>query len=178
MAAQPTSGERALRVRLAAAAAGRASVATGLPVLDHLLGVFAEWGRFELELETAPIGGTEDEVDAVGRALGRAVAELLGEDGGPRYGSAMVPADEALAAVVVEVSGRPFFAANVDLSAEHVGGLGTDLVSRLLSALADEAGLTLHVRLIEGEDTRHVLEAIFKGLGLALADAAAGRRTP
>jgi imidazoleglycerol-phosphate dehydratase len=147
-----------------------------LPILDHLLGVFAEWGRFELEVETAPIGGTEEEVDAVGRALGRSVAELLGPDGGRRYGSVLVVADEALAAVVLEVSGRPSLAANVDLSAEHVGGLGTDLVSRLLRALAEEAGLTLHVRLLEGTDTRHVLEAIFKGLGLALAEAATERR--
>jgi imidazoleglycerol-phosphate dehydratase len=176
MRARPSSGDRALRVRLAPADAGRVSVATGLPILDHLLGVLAEWGRFELEVETAPIGGTEEEVDAVGRALGRSVAELLGRNGERRYGSALVAADEALAAVVVEVSGRPFLAANVDLSAEHVGGLGTDLVSRLLRALAEEAGLTLHVRLIEGKDTRHVLEAIFKGLGLALAEAAAERR--
>jgi imidazoleglycerol-phosphate dehydratase len=174
--AQPSPGERALRVRLAPADAGRAAVATGLPVLDHLLGVLAEWGRFDLEVETAPIGGTEDEVDAVGRALGRSVAELLGRNGERRYGSALVAADEALAAVVVEVSGRPLLAANVDLSAEHVGGLGTDLVSRLLRALAEEAGLTLHVRLLEGTDTRHVLEAIFKGLGLALAEATTERR--
>jgi imidazoleglycerol-phosphate dehydratase len=176
MRAQPSPGERTLRVHLAPAETGRAEVETGLPILDHLLGVFAEWGRFELEVETAPIGGTEDEVDAVGRALGQAVAELLGRDGERRHGSALVPADEALAAVVVEVSGRPFLSANVDLSAEHVGGLGTDLVSRLLKALAEEAGLTLHVRLLEGKDTRHVLEAIFKGLGLALGEAATERR--
>jgi imidazoleglycerol-phosphate dehydratase len=177
MHAQPSSGERALRVRLAPSDSGRASVETGLPILDHLLGVLAESGRFELEIETAPIGGTEDELDAVGRALGQAVAKLLASNGARRHGSAMAPADEALAVVVLEVSGRPFLAANVDLSAEHVGGLGTDLVSRLLQAVAEEAGLTLHVRLIEGEDTRHVLEAIFKGLGLALADAAGEGRS-
>jgi imidazoleglycerol-phosphate dehydratase len=175
MRLRASPGERALRVRLAPADVGRVSVVTGLPILDHLLGVLAEWGRFELEVETAPIGGTEEEVDAVGRALGRAVAELLGPDGERRHGSALVAADEALAAVVVEVSGRPFLAANVDLTAEHVGGLGTDLLSRLLRALAEEAGLTLHVRLIEGKDTRHVLDAIFKGLGLALAEAATER---
>jgi imidazoleglycerol-phosphate dehydratase len=176
VAAQPSSGERALRVRLVPADAGRASVATGLPILDHLLSVLAEWGRFELEVETAPIGGTEEEVETVGRALGRSVADLLGGNGEHRYGSALVAADEALAAVVVEVSGRPLLAANVDLSAEHIGGLRRDLVSRLLRALAEEAGLTLHVRLIEGKDTQHVLDAIFKGLGLALAEAATERR--
>ena len=173
MAAEPSSAATALRVRLAPAEEGRASAATGLPVLDHLLGVLAEWGGFELEVETAPVGSAEEEVDAVGRGLGRAVAELLAPGGRPALGSALVPADEALAAVVVEASGRPFLSANVDLTGEHVGGLGTDLLSRLLRGLAEEAGLTLHVRLLEGEDTRHVLDAIFKGLGLALSEACA-----
>jgi imidazoleglycerol-phosphate dehydratase len=147
---------------------GKAAVATGLPVLDHLLGVLADWGRFDLELETAPDGGGEQEVEAVGRALGAAVARLLTGRG---YGSASAPADEALAQVVLEASGSPLVATNVDLSGEHVGGLRTDLLALLLEELCAEAGLTLHVRLLEGEDARHVLEAVFKALGLALAQA-------
>lgn len=169
MPAQASSDGERLRIRLSSAPAGRANVATGLPVLDYLLGILAEWGRLELELETAPMAGTEEEVDAVGRALGREVGSLL--HGGSGFGSAIAPADEALAQVVLEASGRPLVAANVDLSGEHVGGLGTDLLARLLEALAQGAGLTLHVRLLEGEDARHVLEAIFKALGRALAQA-------
>lgn len=171
MAPRPSSAPTAVRVRLAPSDEGRASAATGLPVLDHLLAVLAEWGRFDLEVETAPVGGAEEELDAVGRGLGRAVADLLADGRRRRLGSAIVPADEALAAVVVEASGRPFVSANVDLTAEHVGGLGTDLLSRLLRGLAEEAGLTLHVRLLEGDETRHVLDAIFKGLGVALSEA-------
>jgi hypothetical protein len=77
----------------------------------------------------------------------------------------------ALIQKALEASGRPLVVSNVDLSRAHVGGLGSDVVSRFLEAMADGAGLTLHVRLIEGEETEHVLEAIFKALGVALAQA-------
>lgn len=160
-----------MRVRLVPGA-GAARVATGLPVVDHLLGVLAAWGRFDLDLKTPAGGHGEEEVEAVGRALGAALADVLGEGA---HGSATAPADEALAQVVLEASGRPLLSTNVDLTGEHVGGLRTDLLAQLLEALAAEAGLTLHVRLLEGEDARHVLEAVFKALGLALAEAARSR---
>ena len=80
-------------------------------------------------------------------------------------------ADEALAHVALEASGRPLVVSNVDLSSARVGGLDTDLVARFLRAFAEGAGLTLHVRLLNGNDTQHVLEAIFKALGVALAQA-------
>ena len=92
------------------------------------------------------------------------------------HGSAAVPADEALAHVALEASGRPLLVSNVDLSDMGIGGLGTDLVARFLTQFAEGAGLTLHVRLIEGRDTQHVLEAIFKGLGAALAQSSRPRR--
>jgi imidazoleglycerol-phosphate dehydratase len=88
-----------------------------------------------------------------------------------RHGSAVVPADEALAHVALEVSGRPLVVSNVDLSAAHVAGLQGDVVARFLQELTEGAGLTLHVRLIDGKDTEHVLETIFKSLGVALAQA-------
>jgi imidazoleglycerol-phosphate dehydratase len=88
-----------------------------------------------------------------------------------------VPADEALAHVTLEASGRPLVVSNVDLSAARVGGLDTDLVARFLQELAEGAGLTLHIRLLNGNDTQHVLEAIFKALGVALAQARRQRRS-
>ena len=81
-----------------------------------------------------------------------------------------------LAQVVLDASGRPLLVSNVDLSAARVAGLANDVVARFLHELAESAGLTLHVRLIEGEDTQHVLEAIFKALGVALGDACSSRR--
>jgi imidazoleglycerol-phosphate dehydratase len=144
---------------------GSANVSTGVPVLDHLLGELARAGGFDLALEIEP-DDPEAEVDAAGTALGRAVAPRLPE---AALGEATVPADEALATVVVERSGRPLVASNADLTG--AGGLGTDLAARFLDRLAEEAGLTVHVRLIEGEDTGHALAAIFKALGVALARA-------
>ncbi len=145
--------------------AGDANVATGIPVLDHLLVQFARAGRFDLALEIDP-DDPEAEVDAAGAALAAAVVPLLDEGA---HGDATVAADEALAMVVVERSGSPLVASNADLTG--VGGLGSDLAARFLGALASGAGLTLHVRLIEGSETDHVLEAIFKALGVALARA-------
>lgn len=150
--------------------AGAANVATGLPVLDHLLGRLAASGGFDLALELPP-GDAEAEVDEAGRAVGEAAAPLLRADGAPRHGAALLPADEALAQVALEVSDRPLVASNVDLTAARAGGLGSDLAARFLDAFARSAGLTLHVRLLEGEDSHHVLEAIFKALGAALAQA-------
>jgi imidazoleglycerol-phosphate dehydratase len=146
---------------------GAINVATGVPVLDHLLTELARAGGFDLTLEIEP-DDPEAEVDAAGTALGRAVRARLAEGA---LGEATVPADEALAMVVVERSERPLVASNADLTG--AGGLGTDLAARFLGRLSDEAGLTVHVRLMEGDDTGHALAAIFKALGVALARATA-----
>ncbi|HET6683586.1 MAG TPA: hypothetical protein VFG75_07800 [Gaiella sp.] len=147
--------------------AGAINVATGVPVLDHLLTELARAGGFDLTLEIEP-DDPEAEVDAAGTALGRAVRPRLADGA---LGEATVPADEALAMVVVERSERPLVASNADLTG--AGGLGTDLAARFLGRLSEEAGLTVHVRLMEGDDTGHALAAIFKALGVALARATA-----
>jgi imidazoleglycerol-phosphate dehydratase len=164
-----------LHARVDVGGAGGANVATGLPVLDHLLALFAEYGSIDLELEIAP-GEAETEVAAAGRALGQALGDALRAEGSRRHGSAVVPADEALAHVVVEASGRPLVVSNVDLSDARVAGLASDIVATFLRELAEGGGLTLHVRLIEGADPEHVLEAIFKALGVALAQSGRPRR--
>ena len=100
---------------------GRATVTTGLPVLDHLLALLARAGRFDLTLELAP-ADAEAEVAEAGRALGEALAPLLRRNGAPGHGSAAVPAEEALAHVALETSERSLVASNVDLSAARAGG--------------------------------------------------------
>ena len=147
---------------------GSSNVATGIPVLDHLLALLARSGGFELALELPP-GEGEQEIAAAGAALGESFADILRTEGFPGHGSAFMPAEEALAQIVFEVSDRPLVASNVDLTEARAGGLGGDLAARFLDAFADAAGVTLHVRLIDGDDSRHVLEAIFKALGAALA---------
>jgi imidazoleglycerol-phosphate dehydratase len=157
--------EGAAAVSLAGAGGAESSIATGVAVLDHLLAELARAGGFELRLEIAP-DEPESEVAAAGTALGEALAPLLSE-----RGVGIVAADEALAMVVIEVSGKALVASNVDLTATRAGGLRRDLAAAFLDSLADATGLTIHVRLFEGEDSQHVLEAIFKALGAALADA-------
>jgi imidazoleglycerol-phosphate dehydratase len=164
-----------LHARVDVAGQGEAAVATGVPVLDHLLVLLAQYASFDLALEVAP-GDTEAEVAAAGRALGQALASAFEVEGARRHGSAVVPADEALAHVVLEVSGRPLVVSNVDLTDARVAGLARDIVATFLRELAEGAGLTLHVRLMEGSDPEHVLEAIFKGLGVALAQSCRPRR--
>jgi imidazoleglycerol-phosphate dehydratase len=178
VAAGADEGERA-SVRVVVPGTGTANVVTGLPVLDSLLTVLAEYASFDLALEVTP-GALLDEVLTTGRALGQGLAGPLRVAGARGHGSAVVPADEALAHVALEASGRPRVVSNVDLSDQRVGGAATDVVGRFLEELATGAGLTLHVRLIEGEETQHVLLAIFKALGVALAQACRPRavRTP
>jgi imidazoleglycerol-phosphate dehydratase len=171
-----TDSERGtLQARIELGGSGEANVATGLPVLDHLLGLVASHAGFDLRLEVAP-GGPDAVASAAGRALGEALRDPLRADAAAGWGYAMIPADEALANVVLEVSDRPLLVSNVDLSNAHVAGLDRDLVSGFLRELTEEAGLTMHVRLLHGEDPQHVLRAIFKALGGALASAAAPRK--
>lgn len=159
-----------LEARVSLGGAGRSRVSTGVPVLDHLLELMAARAGLELQLEVAP-GGPDAEANAAGQAIGVALRGLLRVDGARGYGYSIAPADEALANVVLETSERPLLVTNVDLSDAHVAGLERDLVTEFLRELAEEAGLTLHVRLLHGEDARNVLEAIFKALGGALAEA-------
>jgi len=156
--------------RIALDGMGASEVATGVAVLDHLLADLARAGRFDLRLEIAP-GEPEAEVSAAGAALGSAVAELVAASGAPGRGVGILPSDEALAMVVVEASGKALVASNADLTSSRAGGLQTDLAAAFLDGLAEAAGLTIHVRLMEGEDSQHVLRAIFKALGVALAEA-------
>ena len=148
-------------------------VATGVAVLDHLLEELAKAGGFGLTLEIAP-DEPEAEVERAGAALGEALVPLLADAGVPGRGFGVAPSDEALAMVVVEHSGRPLVLSNADLSSTRTGGLQADLAATVLDELARVAGLTIHVRLIEGESSQHVLSAIFKALGIALAGATRG----
>ena len=148
-------------------------VGTGVVVLDHLLEELAEAGGFGLTLEIAP-DEPDAEVGRAGAALGEALEPLLESAGSTGRGFGVAAADEALAMVVVERSGRPLVVSNADLSSTRAGGMRGDLAATLLDELARAAGLTVHVRLIEGESSQHVLSAIFKALGIALARAARG----
>ena len=155
-------------VRVDPRGTGSVNVETGLPVLDRLLERLAEYASFDLSLEVEP-GGAEAEVAEAGTGLGRALAGPLRDGRG--YGFGLMTSAEALANVILEVSDAPLLVSNVDLTQARIGGLGTDVARRFLERFADGAGITLHVRLLNGTDTQHVLDAIFKALGVALAGA-------
>ena len=165
MAAAGRSG-----IRVEVRGSGAASVETGLPVLDRLVERLVGYARFDVVLEVEP-GAAETEVAEAGSALGRALADRLRADGAPGYGSASMTSQEALASVVLEVADEPLLVTNVDLTEARIGGLGTDVARGFLEGLADGAAITLHVRLLNGTESQHVLEAIFKALGVALAQA-------
>jgi imidazoleglycerol-phosphate dehydratase len=165
-AREQASGRSGIRVELRGT--GAATIETGLPVLDRLLERLVEYARFDVTLEVEP-GGAEAEISEAGRALGGALAEPLRRGRG--YGSAMMTSSEALATVVLEASDAPLLVSNVDLTEARIGGLGTDVAHRFLEQLAEGARMTLHLRLLNGKDTQHVLEAIFKALGVALFQA-------
>jgi imidazoleglycerol-phosphate dehydratase len=165
-ATEPAAGRSGIRVDVRGS--GEATVETGLPVLDRLLEQLARYARFDLVLEVEP-GAAEAEVAEAGTALGRALSAPLRE--GTGYGGAMMASSEALANVVLEASQPSLVVSNVDLTEARIGGLGTDVARRFLERLAEGAGMTLHVRLLNGKDTQHVLDAIFKALGVALAQA-------
>ena len=155
-------------VRVELAREGSANVATGLPVLDHLIGELAETARFKLSLEVEP-ESADEAVAAAGRALGLALGDRIAAGSG--RGWAHLPADEALASAALDRDDEPRFVSNVDFSDQRVGGLATDVAARFLEALALAAGVNLHVRLLEGTDPQHVLSAIFKAVGAALGQA-------
>lgn len=145
---------------------GSANVATGLPVLDHLVAELARAGRFRIALEVAP-DSSDEAVAAAGAALGSALHERL------RAGSgwALVPAAEALASAALDADAEPRLVTNADFSDIRVGGVSNDVASQFLAQLARGAGINLHVRVLEGKDPQHVLTAIFKAVGAALGQA-------
>jgi imidazoleglycerol-phosphate dehydratase len=177
------TGETDVRVRVDLDGEGRAEVATGVGFFDHMLRLLARHALVDLEvaargdLET----GSHHTVEDVGITLGQALDEALGDRAGiERYGSALVPMDECLALAALDLSGRPFLACEVPLPpGVVVGGFEADLLAEFLRALANHARLTLHVRLLAGENPHHVIEACFKAVARALAAAvAANPRAP
>lgn len=147
---------------------------TGLGFLDHMLQLWAAHGRFDLDLSVK--GDLEVDahhtVEDLGRCLGRALRQALGEGKGiSRYGQALLPMDEALVLVALDVSGRPYLAYEVPMAAARLGEMDAELLPEFLWAFAQEAGLTLHIRKLAGENGHHLAEAVFKGFGRALRQA-------
>ena len=171
---QRQTKETEIELTLALDGQGEHEVDTSVPFLDHMLTHVAVHGLFDLTIRAQGDTDVDDHhtVEDVGIALGQALNEAMGDKVGlTRYGSQIVPMDEALALVAVDISGRGLLVFEVEFPQAKVGRFDTELVGEFLRALAHNAGLTLHVRLLNGRNTHHVIEAIFKGLGRALRQA-------
>ena len=154
--------------------AGARQINTGVPFLDHMLSHVAVHGLIDLDISCKGDTQIDDHhtVEDVGIALGQALEQALGDKLSiSRYGSQVMPMDEALVLVALDFSGRSLLVYDVTLPAQRVGCFDTELVPEFLRALAHNAGLTLHVKLLYGSNTHHIIEAIFKGLGRALGQA-------
>lgn len=154
---------------------GECRVGTGVAFFDHMLGAFARTALCDLEVHCR--GDLEVEahhsVEDVGIALGQAARGALGDRSGVRrYGSALVPMDDALARVALDLSGRPYLFWGVELPLQVLGTFSTDLAEEFWRAVVTNAGWTLHVDLLRCRNAHHALEAVWKAAGLALRQAA------
>jgi len=153
---------------------GSYAVETGVGFLDHMLGLFARHGLFDLKLSC--LGDLDVDghhtVEDIGIVIGKATDKALGDRAGiKRYGSAFVPMDEALASVSVDISGRPYIVFNVKFTGHSVGDVECALFEEFFRALAFNAGITMHANLIYGSNNHHIIEAVFKAFAKALKEA-------
>jgi len=147
---------------------GKCEVNTGISMFDHLLGQVARHGVFDIKL-SAMGDDRHHLVEDVAICLGKALCEALGEKRGiARMADASVPMDDALAMVVVDISGRGYTALELPFSENDMAGFPTDLIRHFLESFATEAKLNLHARVVYGVNDHHKVEALFKALGRAL----------
>jgi imidazoleglycerol-phosphate dehydratase len=153
---------------------GNASASTGIPFFDHMLEQLGKHGGFDLRIEAKGDleVDTHHTVEDVGIVLGTALKDALGDKAGVRrFASSLVPLDEALVQVALDLSGRPFLVYEVDPVAEWIGTFDPQLAEEFWRAFAFGAGITLHITSLAGKNGHHVIEASFKGVARALRDA-------
>lgn len=168
------TGETEIKLNYEIDGEGRSSLHTGVPFMNHMLDLFAKHGHFNLEIEANGDTDVDDHhtTEDIGICLGQAIVQALGDKKGiKRYGNAFVPMDETLAQVVIDLSNRPHLEFRAELPAQKVGTFDTELVHEFLWKLALEARMNLHVIVHYGQNTHHIIEAIFKALARALDEA-------
>ncbi len=166
--------ETDIRLELTIEGKGTSAIKTGIPFMDHMLTLMTAHGFFDITMDAKGDVEIDDHhtVEDIGIALGDAFSEALGDRKGiKRYGRGLVPMDEALASVVIDFSNRPFLVYHVDLKRETAGRFEAQLIQEFLRAFVNRSGATLHVNLVYGENTHHIIEAVFKAFGQALDEA-------
>lgn len=155
---------------------GNSSISTGIPFMDHMLTLFAKHGNFDLNVKVA--GDLEVDchhtMEDAGLALGKAIADALGDKAGiTRYGHMILPMDEVLALVALDLSGRPYLVYEVPAPTSYIRDLDVALFGEFFRALSNTAGMNLHVKILNSGETHHLFEAVFKAFARALKTAVA-----
>jgi len=161
--------------------AGNGNISTTIPFMDHMLNLFARHGLMDLVINGKANKDIDDHrlIEDIGTCLGDAVKEAIGDKKGiDRYGTAVIPMDESLCSVVIDLSGRPHLIYNVVFKSKKVGKFDYSLIKEFFESFSDHSGMTLHINLLYGENNHHIAEAIFKAFALALRTAVTihGRR--
>ena len=169
-----TTKETAISMKLELDGTGKSTVETGIGFFNHMLEGFAKHGFFDLEGQIRgdlQVDGHHTVEDA-GIVLGTAIREALGDKAGiKRYGSCILPMDDALALCAIDLCGRPYFVFDCDFTVEKVGYLDTELVREFFYAVSYSAGMNLHIKMLSGINNHHMIEAMFKAFARALDEA-------
>ena len=173
---QRNTQETRIQLSLCLDGTGKSDIATGVGFLDHMLTLFARHGDFDLTVRCD--GDTEVDghhsVEDIGICLGKAFSQALGEKRGIcRYGQFLLPMDETLVLCACDLSGRDYLGWSVDLPTAKVGDFDTELAKEFWLAFVRSCPGSIHIRLLAGENTHHILEAVFKGMGRTLKAAVA-----
>ena len=168
---QRKTKETDIKLKLNLDGKGKSEIDTGIPFIDHMLGLMAAHGYMDIQITAR--GDTEIDdhhtVEDLGICLGMALNQALGEKKGiRRYGQATVPMDEVLSRVVIDISNRPILGYRVALAESKTGKFDVSLIREFFRALVNYAGITMHVDLFSGDDAHHIAESIFKAFGRAL----------
>ncbi len=169
-----TTGETDVEVRIALDGSGISEAATGIGFFDHMLVLLARHSLIDIAVTaTGDLAtGSHHTVEDTGITMGQALDRALGDRSGiARYGSALVPMDEVLVQVALDLSGRPYLAFDAPIAPMVLGGFETDLVAEFLRGLSNAARMTLHVNVLQGGGAHHVIEGCFKGVARALRTA-------
>ena len=153
---------------------GKQNISTGIGFFDHMLSGFTRHGFFDLDLDVT--GDLEVDchhtIEDTGIVLGNAIREALDDKKGiKRFGSMILPMDETLVLCAIDLSGRPYFAFDVEFTTDRVGDMDTEMVREFFYAISYAAGMNLHMKVLSGTNNHHIIEALFKAFGKALDDA-------
>lgn len=168
------TGETDIVVEVNLDGEGTYNIDTGIGFFDHMLNLMSKHSITDLKIKAK--GDLEVDghhtVEDVGITLGKCIEKALGDKSGiKRYGTSFVPMDEALVMVSMDISGRPFLVFDAQFNSERVGKMDSELVEEFFRAIAVNAGITLHIKVLYGKNTHHMIEGIFKAFGRALREA-------